>query len=143
MKLMKQKIAEKLFSGIKEMLGDASAAGIPAAEEIALMLEYPPNPEMGDLAFPCFKLSKALRRSPVQIANALSGALSGDPIGRVDVVGGYLNIYLDNAYLSSEVLGEILTKRESYGAPEIGKGKMVVLDYSSPNIAKPFHIVHL
>ena len=143
MKLMKQKIAEKLFSGIKEMLGDASAAGIPAAEKIALMLEYPPNPEMGDLAFPCFKLSKALRRSPVQIANALSGALSGDPIGRVDVVGGYLNIYLDNAYLSSEVLGEILTKRESYGAPEIGKGKMVVLDYSSPNIAKPFHIGHL
>ena len=143
MKLMKQKIAEKLFSGIKEMLGDASADNIPAIEEIALMLEYPPNPEMGDLAFPCFKLSKALRRSPVQIANALSSALSGAPIGRVDVVGGYLNIYLDNAYLSTAVLGEILTKRETYGAPEIGKGKMVVLDYSSPNIAKPFHIGHL
>jgi arginyl-tRNA synthetase len=143
MKLMKQKIAEKLFSGIKEMLGDASADNIPATEEIALMLEYPPNPEMGDLAFPCFKLSKALRRSPVQIANALSSALSGAPIGRVDVVGGYLNIYLDNAYLSTAVLGEILTKRDTYGAPEIGKGKMVVLDYSSPNIAKPFHIGHL
>ena len=143
MKVMKQKIAAMIASGIEKMLNGAAADNIPSEDDIALMLEYPPNADMGDLAFPCFKLSKTLRRSPVQIASALADSISGEPVGRVDVVGGYLNIYIDNAYLSEKVLSEILEKRESYGAPEIGKGKMVVLDYSSPNIAKPFHIGHL
>lgn len=143
MKVIKQKIAEMIVSGIHSLAPKDSISDIPNTEEIASMLEYPPNPEMGDLAFPCFRLSKALRRSPVQIASDIAGQLKGSPVGRVDVVKGYLNIYIDNAYLTDTVLNDILTKKDRYGAPDIGKGKMVVLDYSSPNIAKPFHIGHL
>ncbi|MBO5270566.1 MAG: arginine--tRNA ligase, partial [Clostridia bacterium] len=143
MKIIKQKVSEMILSGMQSLVNSANAELVPSAEEIAGMLEYPPNPEMGDLAFPCFKLSKILRRSPVQIAGEIAKSIEGDPVGRVDVVGGYLNIYISNGYLSSAVLSEILEKRESYGAPLIGKGKTVVLDYCSPNLAKPFHIGHL
>ena len=143
MKIIKQKVSEMILSGMQSLVNSANAELVPSAEEIAGMLEYPPNPEMGDLAFPCFKLSKILRRSPVQIAGEIAKSIEGDPVGRVDVVGGYLNIYISNGYLSSAVLSEILEKRESYGAPVIGKGKTVVLDYCSPNLAKPFHIGHL
>ena len=140
---IKHTVSSKIHAQITSMLPENASVAAPAIEEISMMLEYPPNPEMGDLAFPCFKLSKILRRSPVQIASAVAEGLEGEPIARVDVVNGYLNIYIDNAYLSGTVLPQILREREAYGAPSIGKGKKVVLDYSSPNIAKPFHIGHL
>ncbi len=143
MKVIKAKIADKILLSMEEIAGNLPKDTLPSAEEIVNMLEYPPNPEMGDLAFPCFRLSKVLRRSPVQIATDIASNLCGSPIARVEVVAGYLNIYIDDAYLSGTVLSEILKKREAYGAPNIGENKMVVLDYSSPNIAKPFHIGHL
>ena len=136
---IKQSIAEKIVENVKKINADAALE----VSEVSLMLEYPPDANMGDLAFPCFKLSKLLRRSPVQIAQALVEGLEGGVVGHAEAVNGYLNIRIDNAYLCSKVLPEILEKKEQYGAPNIGEGKMVVLDYSSPNVAKPFHIGHL
>ena len=98
---------------------------------------------MGDIALPCFKLAKTLRRSPVQIASTLAPLVSGEAIEKAEAVNGYLNIYLSGAYLANKLVPEILEKKERYGAPDIGQGKTVVLDYCSPNLAKPFHIGHL
>ncbi len=112
--------------------------------ELLDMLEYPPDASMGDLALPCFKLSRTLRRAPVQIATSLAEALADSSvIGKAEALNGYLNISADKAAFAARILGEIKEKGDTFGSPEIGKGKTVVLDYSSPNVAKPFHIGHL
>ncbi|MBQ7334999.1 MAG: arginine--tRNA ligase, partial [Clostridia bacterium] len=139
MQNIKKRIAEQIVNGVKSINADAELQ----VADVAAMLEYPPDAAMGDLAFPCFKLSKILRRSPVQIAATLAQGLSGGAIGSAEAVNGYLNIKIDNAYLCTNVLPQILDQKEAYGAPKIGEGKTVVLDYSSPNLAKPFHIGHL
>ncbi len=139
---IKSQIAEKIYEGVLTINKDTDLT----AADIASMLEYPPDTTMGDLAFPCFKLSKALRRSPVQIAATVAETLQGSDcpvIGSAEAVNGYLNIKINNDYLCENILPEILEKQENYGAPNIGEGKTVVLDYSSPNVAKPFHIGHL
>ena len=136
---IKALIADGILTGVKSIAPQSDMT----AEDVLGLLEYPPDPAMGDVALPCFKLAKTLRRSPVQIASTLAPLVSGEAIEKAEAVNGYLNIYLSGEYLASKVIPEILEKKEKYGAPDIGKGKTVVLDYCSPNLAKPFHIGHL
>ncbi len=112
--------------------------------ELQEYVEVPPNPEMGDYAFPCFKLAKTLKKAPPEIASDLKEKIEvGDEIASVEIAGGYLNFKVNSLLLVQTVLTEIDEKQESYGSSEIGKGKNVIVEYSSPNIAKPFHIGHL
>ena len=108
-------------------------------------IETPPNKEMGDYAFPCFKLAKELKKAPQIIANDLKEQLvfENNEITKIDIVGGYLNFYVNEQMLISTVLKEIEKSKENYGSSNVGQGKNIVIDYSSPNIAKPFHIGHL
>ncbi|MBE6541345.1 MAG: arginine--tRNA ligase [Ruminococcaceae bacterium] len=139
MQYFKKKTAEKILEAITSVTPDVSFT----ADEIAGMLEYPPDQTMGDVAFPCFRLSKILRSAPPKIAADLAEKTSDFEFGTASAVGGYLNFKMSSDYLAGHVLGEIEEKGEKYGSSDIGKGKSVVLDYSSPNICKPFHIGHL
>ena len=113
--------------------------------ELMQYIEIPPNAELGDYAFPCFKLAKTLRKAPPMIATEIKEniAIDGKIIEKIDVVGGYLNIYINKETLIKTTLGEVASKKEKYGSSNLGDGKNVVIEYSSPNIAKPFHIGHL
>ena len=135
----KKQIANSILGAISE-LWPAAALG---ADEIESMLEYPPDEAMGNLAFPCFKLSRVLRAAPPAIASAIAEKLGAIDTAKISVAGGYLNIHLTDSYLADSVLSAIEDKKENYGSSDIGAGKNVVLDYSSPNTSKPFHIGHL
>lgn len=114
-------------------------------KELATYIEIPPNSDLGDFAFPCFKLAKSLRKAPPVIANEIKENIKIDEkiIEKIEIVGGYLNIYINKETLVESVLKEVADKKEKYGSSDIGQNKNVVIDYSAPNIAKPFHIGHL
>ena len=113
--------------------------------EIKEYIETPKNLEMGDYSFPCFRMAKELKKSPVEIANQIKDNIKIDNniIEKLEVLNGFLNIYLNKETLVKAVLQEFDKQRENYGKSKIGEGKNIVIDYSSPNIAKPFHIGHL
>ena len=112
--------------------------------ELENYIEIPPNKSMGDFAFPCFKLAKLLKKSPQMIAEELKEKISIDTnIEKVEIIGGYLNFYINKMTMTKSVLEEIEMKQENYGSSDIGNGKTILVEYSSPNIAKPFHIGHL
>lgn len=113
-------------------------------EEIKSAIALPPTSEMGDYALPCFKFAKILRKSPAIIAQELANSISPDEvISEVTALNGYLNFKINKAGLAAGVLKEIAEKGERYGSSDMGAGKTVCIDYSSVNIAKPFHIGHL
>lgn len=113
-------------------------------EEIEKLIEIPPSYDMGDFAFPVFKLTKEYKKAPNIIAKELENKLADSvKFEKIEAVGPYLNFFINKEKLAFEVLNEIREKKEKYGSTDIGKGRKVIVEFSSPNIAKPFHIGHI
>ncbi|WP_428817293.1 arginine--tRNA ligase [Clostridium butyricum] len=112
-------------------------------EAIEKLIEIPPKPEMGDYAFPCFQLSKVMRKAPNMIAEELKGIIDSEGFERIESLGPYLNFFVDKGVFAKNTLNKVLEEGDNYGASNIGEGKTVCVEYSSPNIAKPFHVGHL
>lgn len=114
-------------------------------ENVYNYIEIPASKEMGDYSLPCFKFAKELKKAPQLIAEDIKNSIqiSKDIIAEIKVINGYLNFYLNPQAVTKAVISEFNSKKEQYGSSTIGEGKTVVIDYSAPNIAKPFHIGHL
>ncbi|MDI3547111.1 MAG: arginyl-tRNA synthetase [Halanaerobiales bacterium] len=113
-------------------------------EDILELIEIPPQEDMGDYALPCFKLAKLFRKAPNLIAEEITESIGNNQyFASINNVGAYVNFFVNREVMARTVLEEILDKKEEYGSANLGKGQNVVIDYSSPNIAKPFHVGHL
>ena len=136
---MKKRIAERIAQAEECCFAGCGVT----CDELAAMLEIPPEKKLGDFALPCFRLSKTLRKAPQMIASALAQKLCCEEIDHVEVVGGYLNVFLSRECLARSIVEAVLANPGRWGASSVGEGKTVCLDYSSINIAKRFHIGHL
>ncbi|MCR3956413.1 MAG: arginine--tRNA ligase [Gudongella sp.] len=115
-----------------------------SAEEIEALIEVPPSYDMGDYAFPTFRLAKEYRKAPNAIAEEIASTMEENEFfGRVQNQGPYVNFFIDRNKLAEDVISDVMEKKEMYGSSEMGEGKKVIVEFSSPNIAKPFHIGHI
>ena len=113
-------------------------------EEVRALVEVPPSYDMGDYAFPVFSLAKVFRKAPPKIAEELVEAFgTNDYFEKIEAKGAYINFFVNKEKLTELTLEEIKDKKETYGSSDIGAGKKVIVEFSSPNIAKPFHIGHI
>lgn len=113
-------------------------------EEIESMLEIPTDEKMGDYAFPCFRLAKQLRKAPPAIAKYIAAKLGENPLfSKVEQVNAYVNLFLEREGFLATTLAEVIERKERFGSSDIGNNRKVIVEYSSPNIAKPFHIGHI
>ncbi|WP_139489476.1 arginine--tRNA ligase [Brevibacillus dissolubilis] len=134
----KQLVAEKINSALTQLgVEDFST------EKVLDMLETPPNPKMGDVAFPCFQLAKALRKAPPMISQELAGHIQDPLFKEVQVAGPYLNFFFNQHAVTHNVIQTVISQGSAYGDTNIGQGRNVPIDLSSPNIAKPFSMGHL
>ena len=113
--------------------------------ELEGYIEVPQNIKNGDYAFPCFRLAKELKKAPPVIANEIKEKIdiNNELIETVQVIGGYLNFYINKELLVKTTIEELDKTKEEFGKSNIGQDKKIIVQYSSPNIAKPFHIGHL
>ena len=112
-------------------------------EEIEAKVEVPKDKQNGDFSYPCFNLAKIMKNSPVNIANTIKeNIVLPEEISKVEVVNGFLNFYLDSDNVVATVLSKIVEEKENYGSSTEGNGWNIIVEYSSPNIAKPFHLGH-
>lgn len=114
------------------------------ADEIQEMIEIPGDSKMGDYAFPCFRLAKLLRKAPPMIAQGIAEKLSGSELfEKVESVNAYVNLFLSRKAFMQELVGAVVSEKEDYGKTNVGQNRKVIVEFSSPNIAKPFHIGHI
>ena len=112
-------------------------------EVIEGLIEIPPEYHMGDYAFPCFSLAKVMRKNPNMISEEIAKKLESKYFEKIENVGPYINFFIDKEIFMADTVSTVLDKKERYGSSNIGKGKNIVIEYSSTNIAKPFHIGHI
>ena len=129
----------------KKLIAEEIAKVVPELEQdtILNLLETPKNSDMGDLAFPAFSLAKVLRKAPQMIASDIAEKIDASNFEKVEAVGPYINFFLDKAKISATVLSQVLEAGSDYANQDLGQGRNIAFDMSSPNIAKPFSIGHL
>lgn len=113
-------------------------------EELLSLIEIPPSPDMGDYAVPCFKFAKKYKKSPAILAAEIAEKIGKlEEFEKIESLGPYVNFFVDKSYFAQKILKNIYTEQEKYGSTNVGNGKTVIVEFSSPNIAKPFHIGHI
>ncbi len=131
-------LKEEIAKLISEQVADLSF------DEIKNMIETPQDSKMGDYAFPCFRLAKVLRKAPPLIAKGIAEAIADNDIfEKVEQVNAYVNMFISKEEFVEEVIEEVMEQGDEYGRSDVGGGKPVIVEFSSPNIAKPFHIGHI
>ena len=134
---------EEIKLNIANMIYKALNNNDVTLDEIKEKIEVPKDKQNGDFSYPCFNLAKVLRNSPVNIANNIKNEIVLDEsVSKIEVVNGFLNFYLNNDNIVSDVLSKIVSQKEKYGSTKEGNGINIIVEYSSPNIAKPFHLGH-
>lgn len=130
---------------VKELIASEIAKVVPDLEQdtILNLLEKPKDSKMGDLAFPAFSLAKTLRKAPQMIAGEIAEKIDSSAFEKIEAVGPYINFFLDKTKISSDVLGQVISAGSDYASQNLGQGRSIAFDMSSPNIAKPFSIGHL